>query len=101
MALGDGGAEGGKVSLLEIARAGIDIEGVAQRLAARVHGEMLAGGDGAQVIQIAPLHSANECNAKAAGEERIFAVGFLAATPAGIAKDVDVWRPEGQAIEDA
>ena len=35
-----------------------------------------------------------------AGEERIFAVGFLAAAPARIAKDVDVGRPEIEALED-
>ena len=35
----------------------------------------------------------------AAGEERIFAVGFLPAAPARIAKDVDVGRPEGEAEE--
>ena len=33
--------------------------------------------------------------------KRIFAVGFLAAAPAGIAKDVDVRRPEGESVKDA
>ena len=32
-----------------------------------------------------------------AGQERVFAVGFLAAAPARVAEDVDVRRPEGQA----
>ena len=35
------------------------------------------------------------------GEKGIFAVGFLPASPARIAKDVDVGRPEIQAEEDA
>ena len=30
-------------------------------------------------------------------QEWIFAVGFLAAAPARIAEDVDVWRPDGKA----
>src|SRR5205814_4722923 len=33
-----------------------------------------------------------------AREERIFAVSFLAAAPARIAKDVDVGRPKGEAV---
>ena len=66
-----------------------------------VHGEVLAGGDGAQVVQVVALHAVNEGHAQPAGEERIFAVGLLAAAPAGIAKDVDVGRPEGEAVKDA
>ena len=38
--------------------------------------------------------------AHAAGEERIFAVSFLAAAPARVAEDVDVGRPEVEALED-
>ena len=47
------------------------------------------------------MHPGHESDAHAAGQEGIFAIGLLAAAPAGIAKDVDVWRPEGEAIEDA
>src|SRR5579859_4389610 len=34
------------------------------------------------------------------GEERIFAVGFLAAAPAWIAKDIDIGRPEIESLEE-
>src|SRR5207249_1942382 len=34
------------------------------------------------------------------GEEWIFAVGLLATTPARIAKDIDIWRPEVEAFHD-
>ncbi len=101
VAFGDGGAEGRQVGLFEIARAGIDIEAVAQLLGAAVHREVLTGGDGAQMLEVVALHSADEGDAEAAGEERVFAVGFLAAAPARIAEDVDVGRPEGESIEDA
>jgi hypothetical protein len=33
-----------------------------------------------------------------AGDIRVFAVRFLAAAPAGIAKDVDIGRPEGEPV---
>ena len=34
-------------------------------------------------------------------QERVFAVGLLAAAPARVAEDVDVRRPERQATKDA
>ena len=58
---------------------------------------MFGGGDHLEVMRIVALHALDERHRHAAGEERIFAVGLLAAAPARIAKDVDVGRPEGQA----
>ncbi len=101
LAVGDGGAKGGQVGLFEIARRGIDIDGVARRLRAGVYGEVLAGGHGAEVIQVRALHAPDEGAAHAAGQERILAVGLLAAAPAWVAEDVDVRRPEGKPEEDA
>ena len=101
LALGNGGAERGQIGLFKIARAGINVEAVAQLLGSAVHGEVLAGGHGAKMIEVVALHAADKGDAQPAGEERIFAVGLLAAAPARIAEDVDVGRPEGQAIEDA
>jgi hypothetical protein len=66
-----------------------------------VHGEVLACGYGAQVVGIVALYAVDEGNSQSGGQERVFAVGFLAAAPAGIAKDVDVGRPEGESIEDS
>ena len=80
---------------------GCDVDGVARRLGAGVYGEVLAGGHGAEVIQVRALHAADEGAAHAAGQERILAVGLLAAAPAWVAEDVDVRRPEGQPEEDA
>ncbi len=101
MAFGHGGAEGWQIGLFEIAVAGIDVEAVAQLLRTAMHGEVLAGGDGAQVFEVVALDAGDKGNAQSAGEERVLAVGLLASAPAGIAEDVDVGRPEGQSIKDA
>jgi len=58
-----------------------------------VHGVVLGRGDGFQVAGIIPLHAPHEGHAHAAGEIWVFAVGFLAASPPGVAEDVDVGRP--------
>src|SRR5436305_13434524 len=43
------------------------------------------------------LDAPDELRRENSGEERIFAVGLLTASPTRIAEDVDVRRPEGQA----
>ena len=101
VALGHRGAECGQVGFFKVARAGIDVESMPQALGPAVHREVLAGRDGAQVLEVVALHAADEGNAHAAGQERIFAVGLLAAAPARIAKDVDVGRPERESVKDA
>ena len=98
VALGDGGAEGGQVGVPEIVRSGIDVGLVARGLGSAVDGVVLGRGDGAEVVRIVALDAFDEGGAEAGGEEGIFAVGFLAAAPARIAKDVDVGRPDGEAV---
>ena len=44
---------------------------------------------------------ANELVAEGGGEEGVFAVGLLAAAPAGVSEDVDVGGPDGEAEVDA
>ena len=68
----------------------IDIEAVAQGLGAAVDGVVLGSGDNAEVFRIVALHSGHEGDAHAGSQKRIFAVRFLAASPAGITKDVDI-----------
>ena len=65
-----------------------------------MHGEVLGRGDHAIVVRIVALHAGNEGHAHAAGEERILAVGLLAAAPARIAEDVNVGCPEVEAFQD-
>ena len=97
LAFHDAGAERGQIGLVEVARAGLHVELVARRLGSAVHGVVLGGGDHLEVVRIVALHALDEGHGHAAGEERIFAVGLLAAAPARIAEDVDVGRPEGEA----
>src|SRR6202012_3525283 len=94
------GAEGREIRLFEIARAGVDVEGVAFGLRAAVDREVFAGGDRFGVLGVIALHAGDEGYAHAAGEVRVFAVGLLAAAPAWVAEDIDIRRPEGEAVED-
>src|SRR5579871_773263 len=50
------------------------------------------------MLRIVALKSLNECDSHARGEIGVFAVGFLAASPARIAKDIDVRGPDGEAL---
>ena len=95
----DGGAEGGQVGVFEVVRGDVDVGLVAGRLGAGVDGVVFGRGDDAEIARVIALHAGDEGDSHAAGEEGIFAVGFLAAAPAGIAKDVDIGRPEGEAEE--
>ena len=51
------------------------------------------------VLWVVALHARDKRNPHARCQERIFAIGFLPTTPTGIAKDIDVGRPEVQAFE--
>src|SRR5581483_12096735 len=57
---------------------------------AAVDGVVFGAGGRFKVFGIVALKALDEGNAAARGEKGVFAVGFLAAAPAGIAKDVDV-----------
>jgi hypothetical protein len=70
---------------------------MAQHFRPAVNGIMFRSGYGLEVLGIVALKAAHERHAQAASEIWIFAVGLLPPTPARIAKDIDVWRPERQA----
>ena len=98
-AIDDGGAEGGSVGVVEIVERNGNIEAVAEELRAAMNGIVFGSGDGFEVVGIVALKTGDEGDAETSGEEGILAVSFLAASPAGIAKDVDIGRPEGEAEE--
>ena len=52
------------------------------------------------VLRVVALHARDIRYAHAAGEEGIFAVGFLSTAPARVTEDVQVRRPEIQASAD-
>ena len=62
-----------------------------------MHSEVLWSGDGLKIFRIIALQAFNEGNAQARSQIGILAVGFLAAAPARIAKNIDVRRPDGEA----
>ena len=97
--LGNGGAEGGQIGVFEIVCGDVDVGLVAGELGAGVNGVVLGRGHHARMMRVVALHAGDEGESHAAGEEGVFAVGFLAAAPARIAKDVDVRRPEREPEE--
>ena len=72
---------------------------MALRFRPGVNGVVLRSRDDFQILRIVTLQSFDECDTEPAGEVRIFAVGFLSASPARVAKDIDVWRPEGETVK--
>src|SRR6185437_16761152 len=50
-----------------------------------------------EVVRIGALQAGDERDAETRGEERVFAISLLAASPAWVAKDIDVRGPNGEA----
>ena len=72
---------------------------MAQRLRAAVYGKVLGTGGTFEMVTEA-LQSADIGLPQAGGEIGIFTVGFMAAAPAGITKDIYIGRPEAQTVVD-
>ena len=88
-----------QIGLIQIALRRRGIETVTIRFRAAVDREMFRARHRQHVIRVVALQSLDERHAKRAAQERVFAVGFLAAAPARVAEDVDVRRPERQPAE--
>src|SRR5438552_4384687 len=52
------------------------------------------------MLGIGTLHATDKCHAHAAGQKWIFSIGFLSPSPARVTKNVYVWRPESNTVED-
>ena len=76
------------------------VEGMPVVFRAAVHGVMLGRGDALEMLRVVALQAFDERHAHARRQERILAVGLMAAAPARIAEDVDVGRPHGQPLVD-
>src|SRR5580692_9800255 len=72
-----------------------------QLLRSAVYSKVFGRGHHFQIFGIVTLQSRNESEAHAAGEIRILSVGLLPTAPAGVAKHIDVWRPDREAEVDA
>ena len=51
-----------------------------------------------EIFGVSTLQTTDEGGPDLTGKERVFAVSLLPATPTRIANDVDVWRPESEAV---
>ena len=96
----DKASECGKIRVGEIVRGDDGVEGVARDSGPAVNREVFCRGNDLEIARIRTLQTLHKGGADAAGEKRIFAVGFLSASPARVAIDVDIGRPEGEAIVD-
>ena len=99
MAFLHGGLKGGKIGLRHILLTGVDIKVMPLGLGAGMDGKMLGAGSGFQVFPLT-LQAPDIGKPQLRGEIRVFAIGLMAAPPAGIAENVDVGRPEGQPLID-
>src|SRR5688572_24994956 len=87
------------VSLTHIAFVCGRVKTMAVGLRTRMNRVVLGSGNDFQILRIVTLQSVDECHTETAGEVRIFSVSLLATSPAWIAKDIDVWRPERQTVK--
>ena len=65
-----------------------------------MNSKMLGSGDRLEIFRIGTLQAADKCRSYLAGKEGIFSVGLLSATPSWITIDIDIGRPERQAVVD-
>ena len=89
--------EGWQIGFPKVAgRKVFDVHRVAQLLRAAVYGKVLGTSQELVVPTPSPLKAADYAESHLTVHEGIFAVAFLATSPAGVAKDVDGGRPERQ-----
>ena len=92
--------EGRQVSLPQVARREVvDVEVVARLFRSAVHGKVL--GTGVELHVFMPrrtLQAFHHCLAQARVHVGVFAVSLLSASPARVAEDVDVGRPERKTL---
>src|SRR5690606_29013849 len=77
---------------------GVEILRVPPLLGATVHCIVLRGGDGLVIFGIVALQPGNEGIGDFARQIGVLAIGFLAAPPARIAENIDVWGPDRQPL---
>ncbi len=86
-----------QIGFFHVVARGVNIHRMTRGFRAAVNGEVLRRGDRFEIVRIVALQTSDKRHAETRREIRVFAVGFLAASPARIAKDVDVRRPDGEA----
>src|SRR6266702_3769673 len=89
-----------QVGIREIIRRDFGIEGVPFGLGTAMYSEVLRGCDDLQVAAVRSLQASNKGGTELTGQKWVLAIRLLPASPPGITVDVDIWRPEGEAIVD-
>ena len=89
-AVDDGGAEGGKIGVLQVVHGDVHIGMMTGRFRTAVHGKVLGSRDHVRECRIIALHALDKSHSELRCEVWIFAIGFLAPAPAWIAEDVEV-----------
>ncbi len=98
LAFHDRGAKRRSVGVRQIVRGHRHVKTVPQNFRAAMNGKVFGCRDRFQIVRVVALQAGNECHPDAAGEVGILAIGFLAASPARVAKNVDVGRPKSEAV---
>jgi len=100
MSVDDERPEGGQIGVFKIVRRDDGVKGMTLGLGPAVNGEVFGGGDGLEVFGVRTLQAAGKGKSDLTGEERIFSVGLLTAAPSRVAIDVDIGRPQSEAVID-
>ncbi len=95
----NGGTKRRRIRIQLIMLCYIHVGEVTCGLGSAVHGEVLRRRDRAVILRIVALYSGHVRNRKASAQKGIFSVGFLTAAPARITENVNVRRPEIEALE--
>ncbi|KAF5035068.1 hypothetical protein DSECCO2_589490 [anaerobic digester metagenome] len=91
--------KGRKVGLFQVFLAHNCIKAMPERLRSTVGGKVLDAGGGLE-NGTTTLQSLDEGHCQALGQIRVLTESFLPASPAGVAKDVDIRRPDGKSLVD-
>ncbi len=89
--------KGGQIRIVQVPLADPGVEVVAVVFRPAVDGVMFGRGHQLEVVRIVPLEPFDKGHPHAGGQIGVLAVSLLATPPAGIAEDVDIRRPEGEA----
>src|SRR5262245_55163390 len=83
--------EGGQIRIVQLPFCHNGIEYMTVFFGARMDGIMFSTRRGFEILGMVALQAAHECRSHLTCQEWILAPGFLPASPAGVAEDIDVW----------
>ena len=83
----------GQIGVLHVMPGGLNVNGVSGGLWTAMHREVFRSGNRFQIDGFVPLQAGDEGNAETPGQVGVLAIGFLAASPARIAEDIDIGGP--------